>query len=478
MEDWEQKEAEYNESQARHRAATTELRSAFRKLEWWPELDGARRQFDEAPSFQEFRQKLQLFAESGTTENISMERIIASGFWRTHIPDDYPVPTWYQSQESPIFDAAPRRFVQSQMNASQETDPAALLSRVRDSVAELRAGLERRYDNVDEDSYASRMDARADLRFAYQFELAIAKVKPGDEVDLRRVGINYGYDAEEAYSDRSVGLEYVPAIERERSQFRSDMNLVQPFIDDLEKAGVIVRRQFRELWHEDIDPRIFRSDQVNLNRHLDLQEEAPALVGILFDVGARRLGVEERYERLHETGPDMRERLGNEIHFLARFEDMIANTTRGEIVDMRVAGLYIDDAHRAAAAKLPSGLTYVVAEDINRADYQNLLAGIEKYIPRLEAAGITVRTGYREIHAEDYVQTVVAEQSMQSRDHADRAAKTLAWKAITPLDSPARKSLHDEATMYWSNIAHSAEAATGLQQSESYIQTSARGRAR
>jgi hypothetical protein len=353
-----------------------------------------------------------------------------------------------------------------------------LIANARNGVAELRGQLERHYDGLAEDSYATRMEAREDLRFIHEFERAIAGVKSGDVIDLRRVGIDYGYDPEEAFSDRSVGLEYVPPIEQERRQFDRDMGRVQPFINSLEEAGVIVRREFREVRQDEHESRIFGSDQTSLNRYLDLQERLPALINVQYDLGIRRMWLEERFERVANGEPETFMKAEREFSFVGHLEYAVSQSRPGQVIDLRVVGVHDGQEYGLAALNLPKELPLVHTQEYSRSEYSDHVAIIETYIHRLEEVGITVRTGYREVLARDYAQDVRVEQSAPGRDQGDLAVGQPARQSPA-LDAPRdRKSLRDEATMYWSAIAETATAKAGLQQSESLIQTAARGRAR
>lgn len=359
-------------------------------------------------------------------------------------------------------------------DTGSESDKAVALAYIRGAVATMRESLRQRYDNIDEDSYASRTEARNDLAFVTQFEQIIAKVKPGDEIDLRRVGINYGHDPEEAYSDRNVGLEYVPAIERERSQYGSDIQRIQPFIDRLEDAEVKVCTDFREIWHEDHYPDVFRSDQRSLNRYLDLQSNAPALLGVLADIGFHRLWLEEQFERTDDTKRDVLWKLHLESGYLRGLEDAILRAKPGDAIDLRIVAVN-DGRRETIAPNLYADPNYETTIPRTNSEYQQYIGTIQKYIARLEAAGATVLTGFREIAAKDLDPAIGVEPAALNRYLDDREARSQIKQAPRPVEKQANERAVTDAATYWSGVAKSASTVAGQQLSESVTQR--RGRA-
>jgi len=361
--------------------------------------------------------------------------------------------------------------------AENESGSVAVLNEIRGEVAAARESLRQRYDNIDEDSYASRSQARDDPGFVGRFEEIIAKVKPSDTVDLRRVGINYGYDPEEAYSDRSVGLEYVPAIKRERSQYERDIRRVQPFIDRMEDAGVKVRTDFRQIWHEDYYPDIFRSDQESLNRYLDLQSEAPALLGVLADIGFKRLWLEEQFERTDDTKRDVLWKLHQESGYLSGLEDAILRARPGDAINLRVVAVNDGGGRETMAPNLYTDPNYEAAVARTKSDYQDYVAVIRKYTDRLEAAGATVLTGFREIAAKDRDPAIGVEQSALNRYVDEREARLQMKPTPMPSEKQASEKAAIDAASYWSGVAKSASTVAGPQLSEPITQSQRRGRA-
>jgi hypothetical protein len=361
-------------------------------------------------------------------------------------------------------------------DTGNEEDRAAMLADIRGEVAMMRESLHQRYNNTDEDSYASRLEARDDLVFVRSFEQAIGEVKPDDVVDLRHVGINYGYDPDEAYSDRSVGLEYVPAIERERSQYESGIRGIQPFIDRLEVAGVTVRTAFRQVLDDEYDPRLFRSDQESLNRYLDLNRERPALMGILGDAAIMRLTLEERAERIDLDKPDVVFRANREIGFLQRFEEAILWSQPGQEIDMRVLAVNYAGNRAAAAEDTRNGLNDWHANERARTDYDGYVIMIRKYIDRLEEMGVTVRTGFREMAAKDRDPAIGFSQTALNRYLDDRAARLHINKVAASARTLPEISPKLDAASYWGNIGRSASTVAGRPLSEAVTQSQRRGR--
>ncbi len=357
-----------------------------------------------------------------------------------------------------------------------EFDKTAILADIHGAVARLRESLRQRYDNLAEDSYATRLETRNDLAFVAQFEQFIAKVKPDEELDLRRVGIDYGYDPEAAYADQSVGLEYVPGIERERSQYERDIHRVQPFIDRLEDAGIRVRRDFRSLWHEDHDLRLFGSDQVSLNRFLDMRTEAPALIDILYAVGAARLAKEERYERIDPDRLDLWEDANRELGFLTRLERAIFETWPGQTIDLRVVGISASDSRISTEPEFRNGLRYIQAGEHSKSIYDAQIAGIEKYRARLEKVGVTVLTGFRDELVKERAQKAVAERPKFERSQPEQPARLNARQESRPNGRLGGGSASLDATSYWARIASSGSVNQEAKLSQNEARTQHRGR--
>lgn len=111
-------------------------------------------------------------------------------------------------------------------------------------VSEQTAKAREKLEDTSDDSYATQNELRDRIGFLEDFSKKIRKAVPGGTLDLSVQVEDYGYDAEEAAADQSCGLEYVPAIERERSAHAMDLASVQDIINSLRKMGVKVRTEF------------------------------------------------------------------------------------------------------------------------------------------------------------------------------------------------------------------------------------------
>lgn len=97
---------------------------------------------------------------------------------------------------------------------------------------------------ISEDSYATRNEAYADRQFFSDFKAQLEGLEPGGTLDLSRTETDYGYDPEEAASDRMSGLEYEPATERSRSEHEGHIASVAPLLEQLRVAGITIDTSF------------------------------------------------------------------------------------------------------------------------------------------------------------------------------------------------------------------------------------------
>ena len=125
-------------------------------------------------------------------------------------------------------------------NGATVVTMGTLAAQVWERAAKAREKLE----GTSEDSYATRNELRDRIEFLNGFLTKIRKAMPGGTVDLSIEAVDHGYDAEEDAADQSCGLEYMPAIERERSAHEMDLASVQDVIRSLRKMGVKVRTDF------------------------------------------------------------------------------------------------------------------------------------------------------------------------------------------------------------------------------------------
>src|SRR5205823_5739041 len=95
-------------------------------------------------------------------------------------------------------------------SSNLETKPKVQqISEVRSDAQELLAAARKQYEGIDDDSYASRIEARDTINFLTRFNQKVSIAEPGRTVDLRRTIVDYGYDPEAAAADQSCGLVYV-----------------------------------------------------------------------------------------------------------------------------------------------------------------------------------------------------------------------------------------------------------------------------
>lgn len=98
---------------------------------------------------------------------------------------------------------------------------------------------------ISEDSYVTRNDAHAERQFLEDMNAQLGTLKPGDVLDLSRTETDYGYDPEEAESDRMSGVEYVPSVERDKQEHESHLESVAPQLEQLRSHGVTVDTSFK-----------------------------------------------------------------------------------------------------------------------------------------------------------------------------------------------------------------------------------------
>lgn len=122
---------------------------------------------------------------------------------------------------------------------------------------------------ISEDSYATRNDVHAELGFLGKMAAGVAKLEPGGTLDLSRTETDYGYDQEEAATDRMSGLDYVPAIERQEAEHETHVYRVSRLLDQLRDAGVNIDTTFHAVpqthdWDDD-----WRYEEANGQELLD-----------------------------------------------------------------------------------------------------------------------------------------------------------------------------------------------------------------
>lgn len=100
--------------------------------------------------------------------------------------------------------------------------------------------LDARLRDTSEESYATRNELRDEIVQFKQFIHGLETAIPGKGLDFTRQIVDYGYDPEQAASDRMCGLEYVSDFERAKTVYESSIEQIQPVIESLERAGIRV----------------------------------------------------------------------------------------------------------------------------------------------------------------------------------------------------------------------------------------------
>lgn len=147
-------------------------------------------------------------------------------------------------------------------------------------LAEERLGAVRRsYDETDPDSYVTRMEGHEQILFLVRFVKELKQVAATGHVDLREFIVDYGYDAEDAASDASCGLEYEPAHERAAELYNLHLEGIQPWLDKLNSAGIEVFTGVEFDDPPEYEPDVSEADWLN---------ERKDLAAALEQVAARR----------------------------------------------------------------------------------------------------------------------------------------------------------------------------------------------
>ncbi len=114
---------------------------------------------------------------------------------------------------------------------------------IRGQVAELQQRLDRTGIN----QFGSRMEIGKQMQslegFADRIEMAASKQTL--TVDLSREEIDYSLDPEAAFADERAEVEHVPAIRQAESTYEADLEMIEPALTDLTRAGIEVTTGFR-----------------------------------------------------------------------------------------------------------------------------------------------------------------------------------------------------------------------------------------
>src|SRR3954467_2675474 len=145
-----------------------------------------------------------------------------------------------------------RRRFGNKANLEGRLTPIQLISAVqRDAGQQLQRARDQ-FDQLSEDAYATRNEARERIAFLGSFTRQIAKATPGSVVDLTKTVVDYGYDPEEAAEARYAGLDYQTEADRAESEYALQLYTVRKFLPRLEKAGVSVKVGFKRVSPEPI----------------------------------------------------------------------------------------------------------------------------------------------------------------------------------------------------------------------------------
>jgi hypothetical protein len=136
-------------------------------------------------------------------------------------------------------------------NQRNEAAQAEANRDVHAAVQRRLAAAQSHYDGIDEDSYASRMEARGSLSFLAHFSRQLARAEPGKAIDLSQTVTDYGYDPEAAASCRDCGLDYVPEAESLRNDHEARLGSAADLIGKLRQAGLEVDTSFHTIAPED-----------------------------------------------------------------------------------------------------------------------------------------------------------------------------------------------------------------------------------
>ncbi|MFA1626956.1 conjugal transfer protein TraA [Rhizobium mongolense] len=154
-------------------------------------------------------------------------------------------------QDQDLRQAIDRAEKQAEVQDRQDDGRADVIKAVQTVIAERIDRLNERLSDqgsphyISEDSHATRNDAYAERQFLADMNAQLDKLGPGDVLDLSRTETDYGYDEEEAASDRMIGVDHVPSIERDRQEHESHLDSVAPQLEQLRAHGVTIDADFK-----------------------------------------------------------------------------------------------------------------------------------------------------------------------------------------------------------------------------------------
>ncbi|APG93030.1 hypothetical protein [Sinorhizobium americanum] len=148
-------------------------------------------------------------------------------------------------QDQDLRGAIDRAEKQAEVQDRQNDGRADVIKAVQTVIAERIDRLNERLSDISEDSYATRNEVSAERQFLADMNGQLDKLGPGDVLDLSRTETDYGYDEEEAASDRESGVDCVPSIERDRQEHESHIDSVAPQLEQLRAYGVTINTDFK-----------------------------------------------------------------------------------------------------------------------------------------------------------------------------------------------------------------------------------------
>ncbi|MGK9338494.1 relaxase/mobilization nuclease domain-containing protein [Sinorhizobium meliloti] len=148
-------------------------------------------------------------------------------------------------QDQDLRQAIDRAEKQAEVQDRQDEGRADVIKAVQTVIAERIDRLDERLSDIAEDSYATRNEVSAERQFLADMNGQLEKLGPADVLDLSRTEADYGYDEEEAASARESGVDYMPAIERDRQEHESHIDSVAPQLEQLRAHGVTIDTDFK-----------------------------------------------------------------------------------------------------------------------------------------------------------------------------------------------------------------------------------------
>ncbi|MDH1270284.1 hypothetical protein N5C81_21960 [Rhizobium pusense] len=181
---------------------------------------------------------------------------VAIGRERRSRPEQAPIPG---SPEAPIhIGHTAEQQLRYAVSGNREANPLETLQTSEEVFKAVQAAVAERLNHlnarltdqdsphfISEDSYVTRNEARAERQFLADMKDQLDKLEPGGSLDLSRTETDYGYDPEEAATDRMSGLEYETATARAEREHESHVESVASLLEQLRARGVTVDTSFK-----------------------------------------------------------------------------------------------------------------------------------------------------------------------------------------------------------------------------------------